>query len=212
MKERRKKTEYNFQPVFLVIYYSILLGFLLWLLFDIWSERNYIPRLLTIWRETIDDPLYKTMTYAFIGGAIGSILYGIRMLFHYYAKERNYNPRYFWKYIISPLEGASLSLVVISVIRGGIAMYGGNVTGGEGAVTTDAGNFAAFGVGALIGIGARNAIRWLIDIARAMFRTGGIVQETDQIDSTDIKPIKSITGPALSSKKALKLKEDKKEG
>lgn len=165
------KEQYKKQVIFLVLYSAVILGFALWLLFDVWSGRNYIAKLLTVWDKTIGDPLYKTMAYSVIGGAIGSILYGVRMIFHYYANNKEvYNPKYFWKYITAPLEGGALAIVVIAIIRGGVAMFGGPFSPPKGSEAMDVGNFAAFGVGALIGMGARHVVKWIIQLSAAMFK------------------------------------------
>lgn len=165
------KKQYKKQVTFLVLYYAVVLGFALWLLFDVWSSRNYIFRLFAIWDKTIADPLFKTMAYAIIGGAIGSILYGLRMVLHYYAKENEvYNPRYFLKYVTSPFVGAVLAIIVIAIIRGGVAMFGGPLSPSKGSESIVVGNFASFGVGALIGMGASNAMRWIIQLAAVMFK------------------------------------------
>jgi len=104
----------------LVVYYFATLLFSFWFLFDVWSRNFTIFRMLGVQGEALNDDLLRTIGFTMVGGLLGSTLYQIRVLFYYYAKKR-YDPRWFGKYVTSPLEGAGMAVVVLALIRGGVA-------------------------------------------------------------------------------------------
>jgi len=148
----------------LVVYYFATLLFSFWFLFDVWSRNFTIFRMLGVQGEALNDDLLRTIGFTMVGGLLGSTLYQIRVLFYYYAKKR-YDPRWFGKYVTSPLEGAGMAVVVLALIRGGVALFGGST----GADVTALNNFAAIGTGALVGFGMRDVVGWLGHLVRTMF-------------------------------------------
>ena len=157
---------YSRQVYSLAAYFMFMLLFSFWLLFDVWSEKFVLMRFLGLNEKALADPLLRTINFTIIGGLFGSILFHIRHLFTYYAKTTgDYNPRWFPKYITGPWEGAALALIVLSLIRGGVALFGGSM----GTDVTGANNFSAFGVGALVGFGMRDVVGWLGNLVQTMF-------------------------------------------
>ena len=58
-----------------------------------------------------------------------------------------------------------MALVVLSLIRGGVALFGGSTGTDVDAVN----NFAAIGTGALVGFGMRDVVGWLGSLVQTMF-------------------------------------------
>jgi hypothetical protein len=115
--------------------------------------------------EALVDPLLRTIGFTIIGGVLGSLLYHIRVLFFHFAQKKNYDPAWLGKYITAPWEGAGMALVVLSLIRGGVAVFGGSM----GTDIKGVNNFAAFGTGALVGFGMRDVVGWLGMLISTMF-------------------------------------------
>ena len=157
-------TRYSQQVTILVVYYFVALLFSFWFLFDVWSSNFILFRAIGVGGEVIKDPLLRTIGFTIVGGLLGNILHQIRVLFQFYIKK-GYDPRWFGKYLTSPLEGAGMAIVVLSLIRGGVALFGGS-TGTE---VTAVNNFAALGTGALVGFGMREVVGWLGNLVHTMF-------------------------------------------
>jgi hypothetical protein len=153
------------QVCVIVAYYLIVLLFSFWLLFDTWSSNFVLMRLIGVGEEALKEPLLRTIGFTIVGGLLGSVLYHIRALFHFYAWAKTYDPRWLGKYITSPWEGAGMAIVVLSLIRGGVAVFGGSM----GTDVTGASNFAALGTGALVGFGMRDVVGWLGTLIHTMF-------------------------------------------
>lgn len=158
-------TKYSRLVLSLCGYYMIVLTFSFWLLFDTWSSNFALARLIGVSGQALEEPLLRTIGFTIIAGIIGSVLYQIRMLFKWYAKRRQFDPRWLGKYLTAPWEGAGLAMVVLALIRGGVAMFGGSMETDVTALT----NFAAFGTGALVGFAMRDVIGWIENLARIMF-------------------------------------------
>jgi len=58
-----------------------------------------------------------------------------------------------------------MALIVLSLIRGGVALYGGST----GTDVEPVNNFAAIGTGALVGFGMRDVVGWLGNLVQTMF-------------------------------------------
>jgi hypothetical protein len=86
------------------------------------------------------------------------------MLFKFHTSKK-FDPRWFGKYISAPFESAAMSMVVLALIRGGVTLFGGS----PGTDVESVNNFAAFGVGALVGLGMRDVVRWVGRIVRSVF-------------------------------------------
>lgn len=172
-----KKEWYIFWQVnFLSLYYLLLLFLAFWFLLDTWSGNFSVMRSLGLKGESLTNPLLKTISYIVVGGFFGSILFQIRQLYHWYIKKDAYSYRWFGKYITAPWESAAMALVVMAIIRGGVALFGGS--GGTDVTATN--NFAAFGTGALVGFGMRDAVGWIGNIVRSIFITERSVLPDDE--------------------------------
>jgi hypothetical protein len=167
----RTRTEtYVFLQVHgLVLYYVIVLVFAFWLMLDVWSENYRIMRFLGVSQAVLQDDLLKVIGYIVVGSIFGSVLYQIRELFHHYLKSESYDYRWIGKYVSAPWESAAMSMIVMAIMRGGVALFGGQ-QGSEVGLTN---NFAAFGTGALVGFGMRDVVGWLGNIVRSVFVSDG---------------------------------------
>lgn len=162
---RKASKKYFGQVLALIAYYLIVLIFSFWLLFDTWSSNLTLMRWVGVRGEVLEDPLLRTIGFTLVGGVIGNVLYLIRQLYYHYAKKRDYDPRWLGKYITGPWEGAGMALVVLALIRGGIAVFGGSMEAEGDPVS----NFCAFGTAALVGFGLRDVVRWIDDLVKTMF-------------------------------------------
>jgi hypothetical protein len=161
-----KKATYIFIQVHgLVIYYVLVMLFAFWLLLDVWSENYSSMRFLGASQIVLADELLKVVGYIVVGSIFGSVLYQIRELYHHYLKTETYDYRWIGKYISAPWESAAMSLIVLAIMRGGVALFGGQ----QGSEVNMTNNFAAFGTGALVGFGMRDVVGWLGNIVRSVF-------------------------------------------
>ncbi len=154
----------HIQVGILITFYGVLLTFAIWLLFDTWSSKFTLLKMLGVNGPALSEPLLQTINYAVVGGFMGSILYHIRQLYHYYLKNK-YDPRWFGKYLTAPLEGAIMAIVVLALIRGGASLFGGS----SESEVTGATNFTVFGTGALVGFSTRDVVAWLEGLAGSRF-------------------------------------------
>ena len=172
--EARKRSSSARQVRFLVGYYLLLLGLSLWGILDVWSSNLTLARWVGIQDSMRSAPILRTIGFTMIGGLLGSVLYQNRMLFKYYIKDKDgYDPRWFGKYLTAPWEAAAMALVVLALIRGGVAAFGGST----GTAIQPVNNFAAFSTGALVGFGMRDVLGWLGKLVTAMFPSGSSEQD-----------------------------------
>jgi hypothetical protein len=162
-----KQLVYFWQVNALIAYFILMLLGGFWFLLDVWSGNFTILRGFGLSGEILTDPLLKTIGYTMVGAVFGSVLFQIRSLFNFYLKSGKYDPRWIGKYISAPWESAAMALVVLSLIRGGVALFGGS----SGTDVNATNNFAAFGTGALVGYGMRDVVKWLGRLVISMFRT-----------------------------------------
>lgn len=156
---------YPRQIYFLIFYYLFVLAFAFWLLFDTWSSNFVLVQAIGVRGDALEDELLRTILFTIVGGIMGNVLYLVRQLYNHYAKLKDYDPRWFGKYITGPWEGAGMAMVVLALIRGGVAVFGGST----GTDVTAVSNFAAFGTAALVGFGMRQVVGWLEGLVRTMF-------------------------------------------
>lgn len=158
----------HFWQVNLLTVYFILVilgGF--WFLLDVWGGNFTLLKSFGLQGEILADPLLKTVGYTIVGAIFGSVQFQIRSLFKFYLKDGHYDPRWLGKYLSAPWESAAMALVVLSLIRGGVALFGGST----GTDVTGTNNFAAFGTGALVGFGMRDVVAWLGKLVVTVFVT-----------------------------------------
>ncbi len=151
----------------LVLYFLILMLLALWFFFDVWSKNLRFMQWIGIQSPSLDDPILRTIGFTMVGGFLGSVLYQIRLLFQFYVKTDVYDYRWMGKYVSAPWESAVMAMIVLALIRGGVALFGGS----QGTEVNDTNNFAAFGVGALVGFGMRDVVGWIGGLVRTMFKT-----------------------------------------
>ena len=165
----------------IVAYYILLLGAALLFLLDVWGGNVWVGRWLGQREEVLANPLLKTGAYTLIGGVFGSVLFQIRALFKYYLKNTDaavqYDERWVGKYISAPWESAVMALVVLALIRGGVTLFGG---GPDPSATN---NFAVLGVGALVGFGMRDVVKWIQKLTETMFAANNNGQDLNKAKS-----------------------------
>jgi hypothetical protein len=166
----------------LTLYLVSMLILSFWFLFDVWSSNFVLFRLVGVSGKQLEDPLLRTIGLTMAGGSFGGILYHIRMLFQKYTKGQ-FSARWIGKHLSAPWESAAMALVVLALIRGGVALFGGST----GTDVSGVNNFAAFGTGALVGLGMRDVVAWISEIVRTVFKA----EPTDS---------NSKTGPASGSR------------
>ena len=153
----------------IVAYYIILIAFTALLLLNVWGGDLMILKQLGLTDKAIADPFLRTVGYTIVGSVLGSILYNMRVLFYFYLTKGTYDRRWFGKYLSAPWESAAMSLVVLALVRGGAALFGG--TGTAVAPPTPTDNFGAFSMGALVGFGMRDVVRWVQGLVETTFGT-----------------------------------------
>ncbi len=148
-----------------ILWLIAALAALVWL----WQSGQRVEAWVTPeWLKPLVLPLLTTI----LGGAIGNVLYSIRVLFIHYVKKCDYDPRWAGKYVSGPFEAAVLSLVVYALLRGGVAsMTGVSLTADVESETQMATVIlAALGLGALVGFSIRDVVGWLQNLSATIFR------------------------------------------
>jgi hypothetical protein len=138
-----------------ILYLLLSLGFMGWLLFDIWIDSHFLARVLRYNTAELKTPIYHLVAYTVLGGAIGGIVNGLRSAITYY---KGFDPDYFWKYIAAPWMGAALALIGFALLKSTVAIFGGTAA----SATADTPQFLAnFAIGALAGYGSKDVFVWL---------------------------------------------------
>ena len=167
----------------LMAYFIVLLLLAFWFFLDVWSGNLRSMQWMGVQLEALPNPeedlaLLRTIGFTVVGGFLGSVLYQIRLLYQYYLKDKKYDYRWIGKYVTAPWESAVMSMIVLALIRGGVTLFGGS----QGTEVNDTNNFAAFGVGALVGFGMRDVVGWIGDLVRTMFKAREPEQQTSSVD------------------------------
>jgi hypothetical protein len=151
-----------------IIYLLLAMAFFLWLLFDVWIGQYTLAKLVRYPNiQYLDTASFHLAAYAFIGGALGGIMNGIRSCVKWHAELFAFAGRFIWKYIPAPWVGAALGLVTFVLEKGGVAVFGGNgSTGGSNPSQV----LATFGVGVLAGFGSPQVFMWLDALIGKIFK------------------------------------------
>ena len=144
-------------------YLLLALGFLSWLLFDVWIDAHTLPRIVGYDLTTLKTPLFHLITYTVIGGSIGGIVNGLRSALLYCGA---FNGRYVWKYIAAPWQGAALAMIGFALLRSTVAIFGGDA---QVPAANTPQFLANFGIGALAGYGAKDVFIWLDNQVSKLF-------------------------------------------
>ncbi|HEY3475311.1 MAG TPA: PASTA domain-containing protein [Anaerolineales bacterium] len=173
-----------------IIYLLISLGFIGWLLFDIWIDAHTLARVLRYDLKALHDSNYHLLAYTVLGGAIGAIVNGLRsILVHYKGFDRHHA----WKYIAAPWMGAALALMGFALLKSTVAIFGGTAATATPDTTQALANFA---IGALAGYGSKDVFVWLDSQVEKLF-----VPKTEAPDTTgkDVAvAVQQIQGAELS--------------
>jgi hypothetical protein len=151
-----------------IIYLLLAMAFFLWLLFDVWIGQYTLAKLVHYPDiQLLNTASFHLAAYAFIGGALGGIMNGIRSCVKWHAELLAFAGRFIWKYIPAPWIGAALGLVTYVLEKGGVAVFGGNgSTGGSNPSQV----LATFGVGVLAGFGSPQVFIWLDALIGKIFK------------------------------------------
>jgi len=153
---------------FSILYLIAMLVFFCWLLLDIFIGRNLLLCLISPKAaDYMNYPIFQLIAYTVIGGGMGGVINGIRSFIMWHAERMAFGWRFMWKYITLPLVGVILAAIVYTIIRGGVAAFGGSFASTEN-FTTQA--FWAFAIGALTGYGSHKAFKWLDIQVNKVFR------------------------------------------
>lgn len=157
-----------FQVRCFVFYYSALLVLSVAALAWLWQNAPRVQAWAsTPWLQRLVLPLATTM----LGGTVGNVLYNIRVMYQHYIKQRDYDPRWWGKYLSGPLEAAVLALVVYALIRGGVAaMAGLPVSEAPREDQMGITLLGSLGLGTLVGFSIRDVIGWLQQLSKNLFR------------------------------------------
>jgi len=148
------------------IYLLCALAFLLWLLFDTWSGRNFILDRFGYSKETLTSNAFRLMAFVAIGGAMGGTVNGIRSVISWHSERRAYGPRFIWKDLSLPLTGAAVGLFVYVSVRGGVGILNGDFTFDQKGSAPAVG---AFAVASLAGFSSQQVFHWLDAQANKIF-------------------------------------------
>jgi beta-lactam-binding protein with PASTA domain len=118
-------------------------------------------------KTILADATFRLIFFTFVGGALGAIVNSLRSLYNWHCDKRAFGKRHVWKYITSPLVGATLAVFVFAILSGGLAVLGGSTPDTQKTITM-------FAVGVLAGYSAINVFTWMDSIANRLFDTKSI--------------------------------------
>ena len=181
-EEPKKRISHEMTGNLCILYLLLMLAFLAWQLFDTWIGRY---SLLTRLGYGLQRPqTLRLIAFTLIAGALGGVVNGMRSALRYH--HEGFNRQYMWKYICAPWMGVTLALFVYALLRGSVAVLGGNVAGSIGN-TQVLSNFAA---GALVGYGSSKVCRWLDAKVKTFFQVTP-PDETDKRKKVAASPSKN---------------------
>ena len=164
------------------LYLLLMLAFFLWQLLDIWIGQHTLARLAGYHdADLLSSPPFLLAVYTFVGGGLGAIANGIRSLVVWHCERFAFGQRFVWKYLTAPWLGATLGLFVYALIRGGIAVFGGQITDDSASISS---MLSAFAVGVLAGYGSHDVFKWLDAQVTKLFRTSAEVKVPELIGMT----------------------------
>lgn len=154
-----------------MLYLLVSLAFLTWLLFDTWiNEHTFLAGLFNYDHERLNSAAFHLVAYTIIGGGIGAVVNGIRSCVNYCS---GFDRKKKWKYLTAPWMGATLALLVYTLIHSSIVVLGGTSTPNAG-TSQVLSNFAA---GALAGYGSKDVFIWLDAQVHELFKVTQPVED-----------------------------------
>lgn len=179
----------------LAIYYTLLPLLLIYLLFKVfppnpwgtWGSQPiaFLTKSFTIW-TTLEERLILLVVSA---GALGSYIHSATSYSDYRGNQQ-FGPSWLLWYLLRPLVGVCLSLVVYFAMRGGLLSM---VLSGD--VAKDAININPFGIAAisgLTGMFSKQAADKLAEVFTTLFKSGGDENRKDSLAPAPPPVIKLI--------------------
>jgi hypothetical protein len=160
----------------------LILAFIgvLWFILDVWMGQFTLFQCIGYAVPTTEAPrrLFQLVLYGMAGGWLGGTISAAHSLqSHYTAPVENVGDlakqektrfhaawwsRWFW----GPWKGMGLALIVSALVRSGVMVFAASPA--ETATATE--SFATFGLGALVGLGAKDVIEKLIQTVRTWLK------------------------------------------
>jgi hypothetical protein len=177
-------------------YLGLALGFFLWLLFDTWIRKNTLLGWLGYaspdkMHDPFGAPIFRSFSYAFIGGALGGVIAGYRSCIFWHSEKQAFGARFVWRYLFFPWLGATLALFVYAILGSGVAIVGGNIRVG---VTN---MLMALAIGSLVGYGSPQVVKWLDSQVNKLFKVTTEIQVPDLTGLTQPTAEKILIGTGL---------------
>jgi hypothetical protein len=177
------------------LYLFFALGLFAWLLFAVWSRR-FLPCNLTNSLPT--GPTAKSFMYGFIGGGLGATSGEFYSFLFWHAKKRGFGWRFFWKSIFAPWIGATLALIVVALLHGGVGLLGAQFGDGHNSSQQV---ISMFGLGALAGFGTHDVTNWLDDLIGTVFKrrkkTSGMTKVPTLVNMTKDRALDTLNAASL---------------
>lgn len=152
-------------------YLLAMIALFFWGLFDVWIGRYTLVRLLGYTTPEqlarLEEPIFRLLAYAFIGGGLGGTVNGIRSLLTWHVEWGAFVQRYVWKYVTWPWLGTALALIVFALVRSGLTVIGGEMTPQDADPRQ---SLSTLVIGILSGYGAREVFIWLDAQVTRLFR------------------------------------------
>lgn len=112
----------SLQKILIFLWLLIVTLFSMLILFWVWNE-NFFDFLFIK-----DKLMFKTFTYAFFGGVLGSVVYAFRGFYQSIAEPRNskrsFNFKWVFWYLVRPLAGGIFGFVAYSFTRAELGAFG----------------------------------------------------------------------------------------
>jgi hypothetical protein len=163
------------------LFLAFVVGLLL--ILDVWTEQFYGLRWMKfpLPTDTTALGLLQLVIYAMAGGWLGGVISSVRSLQEHYVapvenldnlkkqEETRFHTSWWTRWFWGPWQGMGLALIVIALVRSGVLVFGAtNVAPATSGTMTD--SFATFGLGALVGIGAKDVIEKLSQVLKTWLK------------------------------------------
>ena len=130
----------------------------------------------------------RLLLLVIIAGALGSFIHASTS-FADYVGNKDFAASWTWWYVLRPLVGISLALVIYFVIRGGLLLL---VTGGGATEAKDVNPFGVAALTCLAGMFSKQATDKLNEVFSTIFKAAGDEKRKDSLSGPDAPKIAKI--------------------
>lgn len=205
----------------LAVYLVAAFGAGLWLILDVWTERFLLLNLMGFALPNVEKAaeFLQLVVYAMAGGWLGGVISAARSLQEHYTapveyvcdlkkqEENRFHMSWWSRWFWGPWQGMALALIVIALLRAGVLVFAAFPSDADPGTMSQ--NFATFGLGALVGVGAKEVFEKLDQTLKAWLKVEEPearkfrIMPPDQVTEYGGKAIAFTVEPAIPAEWAI---------